>query len=182
MKKNILLTGCSRGVGLETAKLLIKKGYNVYGVSRKLTIEYQELLTAYPKQVFFKSYDLANVVDIQKDLFKNFISNSIPLHGFVNNAAIAYDDIITNFEKHDAFADAQGSGGVQYEKVHIRIQKRNQRKSIVTITGLAEDLDLKKICRAMKKRFSCNGAVVVDKEHGDVFKSRETTVNQLSNF
>ena len=96
MRKNILLTGCSRGVGLETTKILINKGYNVYGVSRKLTDEYQELLTAYPKQVFFKSYDLVNVVDIHKDLFKNFISNSVPLHGFINNAAIAYDDIITN--------------------------------------------------------------------------------------
>jgi len=96
MRKNILLTGCSRGVGLETTKILINKGYNVYGVSRKLTDEYQELLTAYPKQVFFKSYDLVNVVDIQKGLFKNFLSNSIPLHGFINNAAIAYDDIITN--------------------------------------------------------------------------------------
>ena len=96
MRKNILLTGCSRGVGLETTKILINKGYNVYGVSRKLTDEYKELLTAYPKQVFFKSYDLVNVVDIQKDLFKNFISNSTPLHGFINNAALAYDDIITN--------------------------------------------------------------------------------------
>ena len=96
MRKNVLLTGCSRGVGLETTKILINKGYNVYGVSRKLTDEYQEFLTAYPKQVFFKSYDLVNVVDIHKDLFKNFISNSIPLHGFINNAAIAYDDIITN--------------------------------------------------------------------------------------
>ena len=46
--------------------------------------------------MFFKSYDLVNVVDIQKDLFKNFISNSTPLHGFINNAALAYDDIITN--------------------------------------------------------------------------------------
>ena len=96
MRKNILLTGCSRGVGSETTKILINKGYNVYGVSRKLTDEYKELLTAYPKQVFFTSYDLVNVVDIQKDLFKNFISNSTPLHGFINNAALAYDDIITN--------------------------------------------------------------------------------------
>jgi len=96
MRKNILLTGCSRGVGLVTAKTLIKSGYNVYGVSRKLTKEYHELITSFPNQVFFKAYNLANVEDIQNELFKNFVSNSIPLHGLVNNAAIAYDDIITN--------------------------------------------------------------------------------------
>lgn len=100
MRKNILLTGCSRGVGLITAKTLINSGYNVYGVSRKLTKEYHELITSFPNQVYFKSYDLANVLEIQKELFKNFMSNSIPIHGFINNAAIAYDDIITNLNIH----------------------------------------------------------------------------------
>lgn len=96
MKKNILLTGCSRGVGLETTKILVGKGYMVYGVSRTLTKEYEELMKINPKQVKFMSYDLSNVNDIQKELFKNYIPNSVALHGYVNNAAIAYDDIITN--------------------------------------------------------------------------------------
>ena len=96
MKKNILLTGCSRGVGLETAKVLVDNGHVVYGVSRKLTSEYEQLMNAFTDQVKFKSYDLANVEDIQKELFKEYITNSVPLHGFVNNAALAYDDIITN--------------------------------------------------------------------------------------
>ena len=70
IKENVLLTGCSRGVGLETTKILLNRGYNVYGISRKLTSEFEELLTAYPNQVYFKSYDLVNVVDIQKEIFK----------------------------------------------------------------------------------------------------------------
>ena len=49
-----------------------------------------------PKAVYFLSYDLDNPYDIQQKIFKSFIPNSIPIHGFVNNAAIAYDDIITN--------------------------------------------------------------------------------------
>jgi 3-oxoacyl-[acyl-carrier protein] reductase len=96
MKKNVLLTGCSRGVGLETTKTLIKKGYVVYGISRTLTEEYKALMKSYPEEVKFMSYDLSNVNDIQKELFKNYIPNSVALHGYVNNAAIAYDDIITN--------------------------------------------------------------------------------------
>ncbi|OUS12189.1 3-oxoacyl-ACP reductase [Nonlabens dokdonensis] len=94
--KNILLTGCSRGVGLSIAKSLIASGYNVYGVSRKITPEYEQLMNENENQVFYKSFDLADPDSVQEQLFKNYITNSVPLHGFINNAAIAYDDIITN--------------------------------------------------------------------------------------
>ena len=36
--------------------------------------------------------------------------------------------------------------------------------------GLANDLDLKRICKALKKNFRCNGAVVKDDEYGDVIQ------------
>lgn len=94
--KNILLTGCSRGVGLSIAKSLIASGYNVYGISRKITPEYEQLMNENENQVFYKSFDLADPDSIHEQLFKNYITNSVPLHGFINNAAIAYDDIITN--------------------------------------------------------------------------------------
>ena len=58
--KNILLTGCSRGVGLSIAKSLIASGYNVYGVSRKITPEYEQLMNENENQVFYKSFDLAD--------------------------------------------------------------------------------------------------------------------------
>lgn len=67
----------------------------------------------------------------------------------------------------DPFAeDADGSK----HKVHIRIQQRNGRKSITTVQGLDPDLDLKRILKAFKKNFSCNGAVVVDAEVGEVIQ------------
>lgn len=94
--KNVLLTGCSRGVGLSIAHSLVKNGYNVYGVSRTLTDEYNQLIDDNKGQVFYKSFDLSKPDDVQQEIFKEYITNSIPLHGFINNAAIAYDDIITN--------------------------------------------------------------------------------------
>ena len=45
------------------------------------------------------------------------------------------------------------------QKIHIRIQQRNGRKSITTIEGLANDLNLAGILKHMKKTFHCNGAV-----------------------
>lgn len=54
------------------------------------------------------------------------------------------------FARADAFAQEMG-GGESKSKVHIRTQQRNGRKSITTVQGLDEDLDLKKICKAFKK-------------------------------
>ncbi|MCR5424582.1 MAG: SDR family NAD(P)-dependent oxidoreductase, partial [Bacteroidales bacterium] len=34
---NILVTGCSRGVGLEICKVLLAQGHTVYGVARSHT-------------------------------------------------------------------------------------------------------------------------------------------------
>lgn len=93
---NILLTGASRGLGLEICKVLLEQGNIVYAVSRSYTPEFEELEKLYKERLFFKSVDLSNAKDIHRLVFKEFISNSIPLHGFINNAAHAYDDIITN--------------------------------------------------------------------------------------
>lgn len=47
---------------------------------------------------FFKSVDLSDTTNIHKIIFKEFLTNSVPLDGYVNNAAVAYDDIITNLQ------------------------------------------------------------------------------------
>lgn len=50
------------------------------------------------------------------------------------------------------------------------MQQRNGRKCITTAQGLAEDLDTKRILKAFKKNFSCNGAIVKDDELGDIIQ------------
>jgi translation initiation factor 1 len=71
----------------------------------------------------------------------------------------------------DAFEDAgDKNGGNSEEKVHVRVQQRNGRKCITTVAGLADDLDVKRICKAFKKNFSCNGAVQKDEDVGEVIQ------------
>ena len=93
---NVLVTGCSRGVGLEICKVLLAQGNTVYGVARSHTDEFKALELEYAGKLFFKSIDLSDSEGARKSVFKEFVTNDIVLDGYVNNAAVAYDDIVTN--------------------------------------------------------------------------------------
>ena len=93
---NVLVTGCSRGVGLEICRVLLREGHTVYGVARTYTDEFKLLEQAYEGKLFFKSVDLSDSEGVRQSVFKEFIKNDIILEGFVNNAAVAYDDLVTN--------------------------------------------------------------------------------------
>lgn len=93
---NILVTGCSRGLGLEICRVLLRDGHNVYGVARSYTAGFKDLESEYAGHLFFKSMDLADSEGVHKGIFKDYIPNDVVLSGFVNNAAVAYDDIVTN--------------------------------------------------------------------------------------
>ena len=56
------------------------------------------------------------------------------------------------------------------QKIHIRKTQRNGRKCMTTIEGLADELDLKKITRALKRIFKCNGAIVKDTDENKIIQ------------
>jgi len=96
--KNVLVTGIMQGLGLQIAKTLLQKGYYVYGVSLKEVDALKQLENDYPKQITNIYCDLGDIDMAIDTIFKKVIGFNIPLHGFVNNAAIAYDDIISNLQ------------------------------------------------------------------------------------
>ncbi|CAG0880554.1 unnamed protein product [Cyprideis torosa] len=79
---------------------------------------------------------------------------------------------IQNLNTFDPFADAiQGTDAAhQAGLVHVRIQQRNGRKTLTTVQGLSVEYDLRKIVRACKKEFACNGTVVDHPEYGEVLQ------------
>jgi len=122
--KNILLTGDSKGLGENIKRKLLDSGYNVIGLSRSSS-DIQ--------------YDLSNV-DGVKDLYLNIIKERGPIHGFVNNAAFAYDDIITNLntEKLMEMYKVNVFSPMMLTKYVIRDMMLNKTKgSIVHISSIS---------------------------------------------
>lgn len=97
--KTIILTGDSRGVGLSIARELLKKGYRVIGLSRTLSTEVELLIKKFGSENYIHiNYDFSDVEGV-KNLYKKKLrplTKEKGIYGLVNNAAMAYDDIITN--------------------------------------------------------------------------------------
>jgi 3-oxoacyl-[acyl-carrier protein] reductase len=96
VNRNILLTGGSRGLGIAILKTLLGNNWNVFVVNRKISDDLKELIQKYPGRVMAKEFDISETGLVKKVLFNEFIPLNIRIDGLVNNAAVAYDDLITN--------------------------------------------------------------------------------------
>ncbi|KAI0227703.1 Eukaryotic translation initiation factor eIF1 [Lamellibrachia satsuma] len=92
------------------------------------------------------------------------------------------DTTIQNLQSRDPFADDNEGGGSQDGHIHIRIQQRNGRKTLTTVQGIRPDYDLKKIVKACKKEFACNGTVVEHPEYGEVIQLQGDQRQHISQF
>lgn len=52
----------------------------------------------------------------------------------------------------------------------IRVQQRSGRKTLTTVQGLPRSLDPKRVLKAFKKNFACNGTIVDDPDLGEVIQ------------
>mmetsp|Transcript_4141 Transcript_4141/g.13256 ORF Transcript_4141/g.13256 Transcript_4141/m.13256 type:complete len:114 (+) Transcript_4141:109-450(+) len=78
-------------------------------------------------------------------------------------------------------------------KVHIRMQQRNGRKSWTTVQGFPDrvrlpksgrlmDVDFDKILRALKKTFKTNGTLIKDDEHGTIIQLQGDIRKEVAEF
>lgn len=137
---NILVTGCSRGVGIEICRVLVSEGHTVYGIARSHSDEFKSLEKEYAGRLFFKSIDLSNAEETHREVFKDYLTNKVVLHGYVNNAAVAYDDIVTNLnlERLKAMYDVNVFTPMMITKYAIRNMLLHKTKgSIVHISSIS---------------------------------------------
>lgn len=88
---------------------------------------------------------------------------------------------IQNLQIHDSFQSVAPQG-LNEQHVHVRVQKRTGRKTLTTIQGLSNDLDFKKILKALKKEFCCNGTIVDDEELGKIIQLSGDQRESVSKF
>lgn len=137
---NILVTGCSRGVGLEICNVLLEQGHTVYGIARSYTDEFIKLERKYQGKIYFKSIELSDSAGVKYNVFKGFVTNDVVLDGYVNNAAVAYDDIVTNLnlDRLKAMYDVNVFAPMMITKYTIRNMLLHHTKgSIVHISSIS---------------------------------------------
>jgi translation initiation factor 1 len=54
-------------------------------------------------------------------------------------------------------------------KIHLRLQQQG-RRHLTIIQDLDNDLDFPRICKDMRKKFSCNGNVINDEKMGEIIQ------------
>ncbi|KAG9009686.1 Eukaryotic translation initiation factor eIF-1 [Tulasnella sp. 427] len=94
---------------------------------------------------------------------------------------------LQNLTKSDPFAEDGFDGmddkvGSEENYLHIRIQQRNGRKSLTTLQGLGKEYDPKRLLKAFKKEFACNGTVVDDEQLGEVIQLQGDQRIKIKNF
>lgn len=98
--KNVIITGCAKGLGLEISKMLANAGYKVLGISRTPTEEYRILQESNPTAVFFYQFDFAEVKEISA-LVKKITKEHGRIFGLINNAAIGHDGVLATMHEAD---------------------------------------------------------------------------------
>lgn len=137
--KTILITGVSKGLGLILLKSLLESGDIVYGISRSNTDELVKVKELFPTQFIHLRYDLSSIENV-KELSKYILKNKLKFDSFVNNAAMAYDDIITNvsFNKLEIMFKTNVLNPIMVTKIILRNFILNRVKgSIIHISSIS---------------------------------------------
>lgn len=99
--KTIIVTGDSKGLGSKIArKILETEQYEIIGLSRTETDVIQQFEKKYPNMYTHVNFDLSNPDKI-RELYLSSLKPKGPIYGLVNNAAMAYDDLVSNANVND---------------------------------------------------------------------------------
>lgn len=102
MMKTILITGVSRGLGLETARRLLAdpQNYQIVGTSRSLSEDYSLIMKESDGRAEFVRNDIGEIDGIP-GLIGDIVDRHGPLWGLVNNAAIGTDGVLATMHQKD---------------------------------------------------------------------------------
>jgi 3-oxoacyl-[acyl-carrier protein] reductase len=138
--KEILVTGGSRGLGLAIIKRLLQDGFGVVSVQRTTSADLAALAASNSDRLRVIEFDLGNFEGLEEQFRGEWFPNDKPLSGLVNNAAVAYDDLITNLNSGPLMEmwNVNVTGPMLLSKAVIRrMILHGQPSSLVHISSVA---------------------------------------------
>jgi short-subunit dehydrogenase len=135
MNKTVLITGCSSGIGKDTALLFAKKGWNVIATMRKPNFEKE--LNEIPN-IFLVQLDVTDVVSIENAI-KLSIEKYNKIDVLVNNAGYSVTGIfegITEEQMKKQF-DTNVIGLMNLTKAVLPFMRSQKSGCIINISSIA---------------------------------------------
>jgi 3-oxoacyl-[acyl-carrier protein] reductase len=100
-RRNVLVTGGTRGVGLAVANRLAQNGFRVFALGRRETPGLTEAIADFPAGVLnFVPFDLMQVEAIP-DLVRELKAEHGLFYGLINNAALGTEGLLSNMHNSD---------------------------------------------------------------------------------
>jgi len=139
MKKTVLVTGASAGIGKATAIYLAQKGYNVYGAARRIE-----------KMQDLKSYDIKPIaLDITKDesvaaCVEQIFKEAGSIDVLVNNAGFGLEGAIEDVTMQDAKYQLEVNvfGAMRLTQLVLPKMRQNKHGKIVNISSVGGKIAL----------------------------------------
>lgn len=138
--KNVIITGCARGIGKSILTLFAENNCNVFACARKQTEEFDELCCNLSKDNFVKPvyFDFSDNDQI-KVAIKQIMANKIPIHGLVNNAGITYNMLfqMTSLDKLKEIFNVNFFSQFVFTQYVSKLMVKQKFGSIVNISSTA---------------------------------------------
>ena len=133
--KAVFVTGVSRGIGLEIAKVFSKDGYYVYGSSRS-NFDLNKALDTDNAAHFALDVNDRNSIN---DIFNEIAKSEFILECLINNAGITADNIFLRMkeEEWDSVIETNLTGIFNITKPAVKIMVKNKFGRIINITSVS---------------------------------------------
>jgi 3-oxoacyl-[acyl-carrier protein] reductase len=141
-KKNILITGCNRGIGMSTMRVCASFGANIWAHARTYNKDFEDFCASISKEFHVEVvpvyFDLANQ-EKMLEAVKLIRSSKVPINGLINNAGITHNSFFQMTSK----ANLQENLDINFIAPYIltqyiiKLMMRGGGGSIVSISSSA---------------------------------------------